>query len=185
MTINKTVPQGSVNFAQMTVTLNLAYTAGGPGDTPSVQAWVLEQLNKPGFVSVTAENATGGLGWPDFLDAPMYGPEHPDYKDDVALLNKVEHWLTLDRKALIDALLAAEGEKRKQAFEIAGGVQLEPAQVKDITDVLDLVQTGGASPTSDYYAEVQRLQYRARCHLAGRSPVAPAEALSNQAEVSS
>lgn len=176
MTSTNASHRSNVNFAQLNVSLCLAYKAGGPGDTPDVQAWVLNQLNsKPEFAEVTASNATGFLSWADFLDAPMYGPEHPDYEDDVALLNKVEHWLTLDRGALIDALLAAEGEKRRLAYNLNNGVQLAQAQVKDITDVLDLIQTGGASTSSDYYPEVQRLQYRVRCHLEGKPPVAVSE----------
>lgn len=133
-----------VNFAQLTVTLDLAYKAGGTGETPEVQAWVLEQLNsKPEFVQVKASNPTGFLGWPEFLDAPM-STDHPDYPADVALLKKVEHWLTLDRKALIQALINADGEHDQPAVDQPAtdsaerkDCQVMAAALKDILNASD------------------------------------------------
>lgn len=75
------------------------------------------------LIPVEDDSAEATLGWPDFLDAPM-STDHPDYPAEVALLQKVEHWLTLDRTALIRALIKAEGEK-SHAKEAAVAVRVE------------------------------------------------------------
>jgi hypothetical protein len=98
-------------FSQMNVTISLTHK---DGTLPSFRdnglaenvKWALACLNcNTDRVEATITHATALVGWPDFLDAPLYGPEHPDYAADVARLHKVEHWLTLDREKLIDALL--------------------------------------------------------------------------------
>lgn len=42
----KTSTARVANFAQLSVTLDIAYEARPPSDTPNVQAWVVEQLNQ-------------------------------------------------------------------------------------------------------------------------------------------
>ncbi|WP_186029454.1 hypothetical protein [Burkholderia gladioli] len=50
------------------------------------------------------------LSWPDFLDAPGYGAEHPDYPAAVELFARVNAWLEMDRKQLIQALITLHNE---------------------------------------------------------------------------
>ena len=49
--------------------------------------------------------ATPFLSWADFMDAPGFGPEHPDYCDSIDRLEKLNYWLTLDRKELASELV--------------------------------------------------------------------------------
>ena len=91
-----------VNFAQVSLTLNLAYTSGGTGDIQVILEWISACLNcNPNLVQVEISNPTGRLDWSDFMDAPGFGPEHPNYPDTVKTLRLIESWLSLDRKALI------------------------------------------------------------------------------------
>lgn len=57
------------------------------------------------------------------------------------------------------------------AKDNTGGSTLTPDQLGEVIEALDLAQLGGSSINSTYYAEFQRLQYRARCHLLGRKPI--------------
>lgn len=110
--------RSNVNFAEVNLTLNIAYTAGGPAMPTDVLGWIMPKLNaNPEFAQVTATNVTGLLGWPDYLDAPM-STDHPDYPADCALLDKVNSWLTLDRQALVQALINAEAEKRQLNYKL-------------------------------------------------------------------
>ena len=95
-----------VNFAQVSLTLDLAYASGGTGDIEVILEWISACLNcNPNLVRVEISNPTGRLDSTDFLDAPGFGPEHPDYPDAVKTLQLIESWLSLDRKALISELV--------------------------------------------------------------------------------
>ena len=112
--------QGKVEFAkdsmnqkqraaheQLTLTLDVTFMNGAPKDMESMVSWASSCLNaSPEHAEVKITNPTGLLCWPDFLDAPGFGPEHPDYADSVEDLRKVEAWLQMDRQQLIAELLA-------------------------------------------------------------------------------
>ncbi|KQP14867.1 hypothetical protein [Pseudorhodoferax sp. Leaf267] len=94
--------------------INANFTITLPRDdrrgTKDVVQWLESCLNAQPDAEVEITLATGRLCWADFIDAPMFGPEDPDYSAAVELLNKVEAWLTLDRKALIFALIQQKCE---------------------------------------------------------------------------
>lgn len=126
-----------VNFAQLNVTLSLAYKNRGPGELADVLPWVVSQLNdQPDFVEVKASHATEWLSWPDFVDAPVY-EGHPDHAIEVAQVQKIEAWLEMDRKALISALIASESAR---AY-----AESSYARVKAIAEARSPVRPGSRS----------------------------------------
>ncbi len=88
--------------------------------TKEVISWIDSCLNAQPEAEVTISNATGYLSWADFLDAPIFGEEHPDYVSTVNLINKVDAWLMLDRKALISELIRHEYEVERLRRARAG-----------------------------------------------------------------
>lgn len=108
-------------YTQLNATLDITHQAGTLESMPAVISWMLACLNcNTNNAEVQISLATPRLGWPDFLDAPGYGREHPDFASDSRILNAVEHWLTLDRKALIQELIRLHGMAER-------GEQLPPA----------------------------------------------------------
>lgn len=109
-------------YFQLNATIDITHKDGAMHKMDDVLAWLAACLNcNTNFAEVTILQPVERLDWPDFLDAPGYGPEHPDYAGDVAALEKVNHWLTLDRKELISELgkqyNQAEYDKRLVARE--------------------------------------------------------------------
>ncbi len=142
----------NVNFAQVSLTLDFAYMAGGPGEPKTIEANILEKLNaNPDVVKVTASNVTGWLDWPESLDPPV-GKDHADHASEIALLDKVSHWLTLDRKALISALIRAESASNYQAYRLAEAekaVAKLQAQAAEFKTAHDLFETAFAKLNAD------------------------------------
>jgi hypothetical protein len=99
----------NTSYEQVNVTLDICYKSGDPQSFEQTLNWVRTCLNcNTNRVVVNLVKPTGFLGWPDFLDAPGFGPEHPDYPAAVESLKKLETWLKMDRKELIGELLAQD-----------------------------------------------------------------------------
>jgi hypothetical protein len=128
---------------QLNATLDINHQADTLRDLPAVLAWLHACLNcNTNNAEVTISQVTEWLCWADFLDAPGYGPEDPEYASDLRLLNAVEHWLTLDRKALIRSLIAMhnrleQGEKLPPADLAHERLVSEYRQAKERLDNMD------------------------------------------------
>lgn len=94
-------------YRQLNVTLAVKFENKPPEDLIQLQDWLVSALNQKhsGAQLVSVQHATPALGWPDFLDAPGFGPEHPDYPAELEILKKVQGWLDMDRRELIQELV--------------------------------------------------------------------------------
>lgn len=92
-------------YYQVNATLDIALTRDDNRGLNGVVDWIDSCLNAQPCADVTISNVTGYLSWAEFLDAPIFGPDHPNYAADADLINKVDAWLKLDRKALIAELI--------------------------------------------------------------------------------
>ena len=106
-------------YFQLNATIDITHKDGVMHKLDDVLAWITACLNcNTNFAEVTILQPVERLGWPDFLDAPGFGPEHPDYPYAIEILEKVNHWLTLDRQQLISELQQqyndAHSEKLRQ-----------------------------------------------------------------------
>lgn len=108
-------------YYQANATLDITLPRDDSRGLAGAVRWLDSCLNAQPCVEVRISNVTGSLSWAEFLDAPIFGPEHPDFAADVRLINKVETWLTLDRKALISELIRqhnlCESAKLQQALQ--------------------------------------------------------------------
>lgn len=117
----QTVPSKIIGFAKpiepqkvnrpyryLNVSLCLKFGVTPPETLEQLQAWIVSSFNQAqlGAEIVELMHGTEHLDWPDFLDAPSFGPEHPDYAESVATLKRVQKWLEMDRRQLIAELLA-------------------------------------------------------------------------------
>lgn len=121
----------ATSYAEMNLTLSFAFSGEEPRGTDELVEWVSERLNaNTAGARVEISRPTGLLAWPDFLDAPGFGPEHPDYSAAIKDLQKVESWLAMDREALIRELLAQHEQIEQHAHSKAraGALKADPAQ---------------------------------------------------------
>lgn len=108
-------------YYQVNATLDITLPRDDSRGTAGAVRWLDSCLNAQPDAEVTITNATGFLSGADFLDPMNLHEDHPDYGAEVRLINKVETWLTLDRKALISELIrqhnTCESAKLQQALQ--------------------------------------------------------------------
>ena len=96
----------AATYFLLNATLDITHQQGGTHTTENVVEWASACLNcNPMHAEVKVTLATPFLSWADFMDAPGFGPEHPDYADTIDHLEKLNYWLTLDRKDLVSELV--------------------------------------------------------------------------------
>jgi len=104
-----TIAEGGI-FVEMTATLGIVFKNERPSGIKGLVGWLEASLNaNPEYIHAQVHMPSEGLAWPHFLDETGFDAErhdHPDNRAKQEEYKNVERWLMMDRKQLIDSLLA-------------------------------------------------------------------------------